>query len=189
MQSTKDELFALLNERSVQFGDFTLKSGIRTNFYLDCRKTSFHPRGAHLIGKILYPMIRNKEEEIGVQISAVGGMTMGADPVSLAIAMRSELRGDEPPLTAFSVRKGAKEHGAKNLIEGCFEPGSTVVAVDDVITTGGSTLDAIEKMEDQGAKVAFVVCVVERQEGGRKALEAKGYPVLPIFTKGQFISQ
>jgi orotate phosphoribosyltransferase len=112
---------------------------------------------------------------------------MGADPIALAVAMASSMAGDSPPVQAFVVRKQAKEHGRGKRIEGNFTPGSTVVVVDDVITTGDSTLKAIEAIEAEGGKVAFALILVDRLEGGRENIEGKGYPVAAAFTRKELV--
>jgi len=112
---------------------------------------------------------------------------MGADPISLAISMTSSLAGDPEPIHAYVVRKEAKDHGQTKRIEGNFKGGDTVVVIDDVITTGGSTLKAIEAVENEGGKVAFVAVLVDRQEGGRENIENAGYPVVSAFTKADLL--
>lgn len=184
--SSRSELLALLTERSVRLGEFTLQSGAKSNFYVDCRQTALHARGATLIGEVLHPLLRTKEAELGLRLLGVGGLTMGADPIALAIAIRSSLAGDPRPVHAFCVRKEPKGHGLGKQIEGPFAPGDLVAVADDVITTGGSTLKAIEAVEREGGRVAFVICLVNREEGGQEAIEARGYPVVSAFRKSEF---
>jgi orotate phosphoribosyltransferase len=131
--------------------------------------------------------MRAKEAELGVRLDAVGGLTLGADPISLALAIRSSLAGDPHPVHAFTVRKEPKDHGRGRQIEGPFQAGQTVVVVDDVITTGGSTLRAIDAVEREGGRVAFVLCLVNREEGGEEAIQARGIPVVSAFRKGEFV--
>lgn len=169
----------------MRFGDFTLASGAKSDFYVDCRVTTMDAVGARLIGELGWELIQKASTERGVAVEAVGGLTMGADPVALAVAVASGREGAGGPLHAFSVRKSAKAHGLGRLIEGNFASGQTVVVVDDVITTGGSTLQAIEAIEKEGGRVAFVVALVDREEGGRAAIEARGVPVYAIATKSQ----
>lgn len=183
----RDELRQLLAERSVLIGDFTLKSGKKSNFYFDGRQTALHPRGARLIGQVVHALIREREASAGISIDAVGGLTMGADPLSVAVAIRSDLENDAKPLNALVVRKEPKDHGAGKQVEGPFQEGDVVAVVDDTITTAGSTLTAIEAIEREGGKVAFVVCLVDREEGGRENLEAKGYDFFPVFSKSEFL--
>lgn len=189
MSTARSELFALLLQNSVRFGEFTLKSGAKSNFYIDCRQTALDARGAVLIGEVLYPLIAQKAAELGVNPASVGGLTLGADPVSLAVAIRSHLSGKKPVFHAFCVRKEPKGHGLGKQVEGRFQSGDTVVAIDDVITTGGSTLTAIEAIEREGGKVAFVAALVDREEGGRENLESRGYPVISAFRKSEFLAQ
>jgi orotate phosphoribosyltransferase len=178
-------LLQLLRRKSVRFGDFTLASGAKSDFYVDCRVTTMDAVGARLIGELGWDLIRRVATERGVTVEAVGGLTMGADPVALAVAIASGREGAGGPLHAFAVRKAAKSHGLGRLVEGNFAAGQTVVVVDDVITTGGSTLQAIDAIEKEGGKVAFVMALVDREEGGRAAIEARGVPVYALATKSQ----
>jgi orotate phosphoribosyltransferase len=179
--NVRAELLALLKRQSVFHGDFTLASGAKSSVYIDCRLTTFHPQGAWLVGESMYQLIRKTAQEKEVQIDAVGGLTMGADPVALAVGMFSFR--DSRPLNVFSVRKEPKAHGQTKLIEGNFKSGNTVVVIDDVITRGESTLKAIDAVEKEGGKIAFVAALVDRAEGGRQRIEGKGYPVVSLFTK------
>ena len=178
-------LLQLLRRKSVRFGEFTLASGAKSDFYVDCRVTTMDAVGARLIGELGWDLIRRVAAERGVAVEAVGGLTMGADPVALAVAIASGREGAGGPLHAFAVRKAAKSHGLGRLVEGNFAAGQTVVVVDDVITTGGSTLQAIDAIEKEGGKVAFVMALVDREEGGRAAIEARGVPVYALATKSQ----
>ena len=189
MTHPRSELFDLLLRQSVAFGEFTLKSGAKSNFYIDCRLTALDARGAVLIGEVLYPLITQKAAELGVKPVAAGGLTLGADPVSLAVAIRSHLAGGHPLFHAFCVRKERKDHGRGKQIEGRFQAGDVVVAIDDVVTSGASTLAAIEAIEREGGKVAFVACLVDRDEGGRESLEARGYPVISAYRKHEFLER
>jgi orotate phosphoribosyltransferase len=183
MADAKTALLQLLREKSVMFGEFTLASGARSDFYVDCRLTTMDANGAWLIGQVGWEMIQRFSAEKNVAVQAVGGLTMGADPVALAIAMASAKDGEGRPIHAFAVRKTPKAHGRTRLIEGNFAAGQSVAVVDDVITTGGSTLQAIDAVEKEGGHVAMVLALVDRQEGGRQAIEARGAPVLAIVTK------
>jgi orotate phosphoribosyltransferase len=178
-------LLQLLRRKSVRFGDFTLASGAKSDFYVDCRVTTMDAVGARLIGELGWDLIRRAAAERGVTVEAVGGLTMGADPVALAVAIASGREGAGGPLHAFAVRKSPKSHGLGRLIEGNFAAGQSVVVVDDVITTGGSTIQAIDAVEKEGGKVAFVMALVDREEGGRAAIEARGVPVYALATKSQ----
>jgi orotate phosphoribosyltransferase len=166
----------LLLARSVRHGDFVLASGQRSSYYIDCRLTTMSAEGMVLIGQAGLRTIR----EAGWVASSVGGLTMGADPVAYAIAAASA--GSKPVLDAFSVRKETKEHGTRRLIEGNFTPGASVVIVEDVITSGSSTLQAIQAVTTEGGGVVGVLAVVDREQGGRQAIEANGYPVRALTT-------
>ena len=178
-------LLQLLRRKSVRIGEFTLASGATSDFYVDCRVTTMDAVGARLIGELGWDLIRRVVAQTGVAVEAVGGLTMGADPVALAVAIASGRDGAGGPLHAFAVRKTAKAHGLGRLIEGNFAAGQTVVVVDDVITTGGSTLQAIDAIEKEGGTVAFVMALVDREEGGRATIEARGVPVYALATKSQ----
>ncbi len=187
MDPIRKELIALLKERSICFGDFTLKSGQKSDFYVDCRQTTLHPRGANLIGQLVHGIVRENEAKLGVKVNAVGGLTMGADPISVAVAIRSDLAGDAAPLNAICIRKEAKEHGRGKQVEGPFQAGDVVAVIEDTITTGGSTLTAIEAIEREGGKVAFVICLVDREEGGGEVIEKAGYPFVAAVRKSEFM--
>ena len=166
----------LLLARSVRHGDFVLASGQRSSFYIDCRLTTMSAEGMVLIGREGLRAIR----QAAWNASAVGGLTLGADPVAYAIAAASWAEG--PPLDAFTVRKEPKQHGTQRLIEGNFAAGATVVVVEDVITSGSSALRAIEAVLAERGRIGGVLAVVDRQEGGRERLEAAGYEVRALTT-------
>jgi orotate phosphoribosyltransferase len=186
--SPKEELRALLLKKSVYDGEFTLASGAKSDFYVDARLTTLDPRGAHLIGRVGWELVKDTMTRLGQLASAVGGLTLGADPVALSIGMAAQEDDPSTPLQVFTVRKKAKEHGRLKRIEGNFSAGDSVVVVDDVITTGGSTLQAIEAIEEAGGRVAFVIVLVDRQEGGRETIEKLGYRVFPIFTRADLMN-
>ena len=164
-------LVALLRSRSYRTGDFVLASGRRSTFYIDCRRTTMHAEGLHLVGSLGLAAIRER----GWHADAVGGLTLGADPVAYAIAAAT---AEQPTaIHGFTVRKAPKSHGTGQRIEGCFEAGAHVVVVEDVITTGGSALDAVAAVRGEGGVVSGVLAVVDRGEGGREALEAAGLAV------------
>jgi orotate phosphoribosyltransferase len=174
---TDDEsLRRVLLERSVERGDFVLASGRRSAYYIDCRRSTMSAEGIVLIGRMGWAAIQSS----GWQPAAVGGLTMGADPVAYAIAAASF--GSRHAVDAFSVRKEAKGHGTGRLIEGNFKAGARVVIVEDVITTGDSAQRAIQAVEESGGSVVGVLAVVDRQEGGRRALEQRGHPVVALTT-------
>jgi orotate phosphoribosyltransferase len=175
----RDALAALLRERSVSLGDFLLSSGQRSTYYIDARKTTMSAEGQRLIGRLGLAAIR----EAGWAPVAVGGLTMGADPVAYAIARESL---DAPPLIqAFSVRKAAKQHGTRKRIEGNFAAGDPVVIVEDVITMGGSAAEAIDAVLEAGGRVLGVLAVVNREQGGPEAIQAKGIEVVALTTTSQ----
>jgi orotate phosphoribosyltransferase len=186
--TARDELRSILLSKSIKTGDFVLASGARSNLYVDCRVTTLDARGAVLVGELMHELLRREEQQRGIKVDALGGLTMGADPISLSTAMRSSLAGDATPLRCFVVRKEAKGHGRGKRIEGNFQPGDSVVVIDDVITTGDSTLKAIAAVEEEGAKVAFVMVLVDREEGGRANIEGKGYPVAALFRRSELVS-
>jgi orotate phosphoribosyltransferase len=181
--SAKEQLRSLLLEKSVCHGEFRLASGAKSDFYVDARVTTLDPRGARLIGKVGWELVKDAMTRLGQLAKGIGGLTMGADPVALSIGMAAQEEDPSTPLQVFTVRKKAKEHGRLKRIEGNFSAGDSVVVVDDVITTGGSTLQAIEAIEEAGGRVAFVIALVDREEGGRENIEKRGYRVFPVFSR------
>ena len=173
----------MLQTRSVVRGDFTLSSGAKSNYYIDCKLTTLDPEGIWLVGQLMHDLIRQEQSARKVNVNAVGGLTMGADPIALAVGMYSYWAKDPAPLHVFSVRKSPKAHGQTKLIEGNFKRGDAVVIIDDVVTRGESTIAAINAIEKEGGTVAFIVVLVDRQEGGRQKIEAMGHPVVALFTK------
>ena len=183
----REELRELLLQKSVCEGEFTLASGAKSDFYVDARVTTLDPRGATLVGKVGWQLIKEIAAELGVRVDAVGGLTMGADPIALSIGITAYADNPEASLQAFTVRKKVKEHGRHKLIEGNFAKGNAVVVIEDVITSGGSAMQAIEAVESAGGRVAFVLALVDRQEGGRAAIEARGHTVVSIFTRADLL--
>jgi len=183
----REELRQLLIQKSVCQGDFTLASGAKSDFYVDARVTTLDPRGATLIGKVGWDLLRKTASELGYKVDAVGGLTMGADPIALSIGVTAYADNPEAFPQVFTVRKKVKEHGRHKLIEGNFAKGNSVVIIEDVITTGGSAMQAIDAIESEGGRVAFVVALVDRQEGGRGAIEARGHKVVAIFTRADLL--
>jgi orotate phosphoribosyltransferase len=183
----KSELLAILNTKSVCRGDFTLASGAKSDLYLDARVTTSDPRAALLIGRVGWQLIKETAAERGVNVDGIGGLTMGADWFALSVGICAQLEDPANRLNVFSVRKSVKEHGRQKRIEGNFSPGQSVVVVDDVITTGGSTLQAIDAVEGEGGHVAFVLVLMDREEGGRAAIERRGHAVVPIFTRADLM--
>ena len=169
-----EALRRLLLQRSVRHGDFVLASGQRSSYYVDCRLTTMSAEGMGLIGRLGWAAIR----DAGWRPRAIGGLTMGADPVAYAVAAASW--GSALVMDAFSVRKDAKTHGTGRLIEGNFSPGDRVVVAEDVITSGGSARRAIDAVREGGGEVAGVLAVVDRGQGGRETLEALGLTVVAL---------
>jgi orotate phosphoribosyltransferase len=184
MITERQRLKEILLEKSYRKGTFTLTSGKTSDFYIDGKQTTLSAEGAYLCGKLLLELINTS----GGNIEAVGGMTLGADPLVTAVSLVSFL--ENKPIPAFIVRKEAKGHGTGNYIEGLNNmiPGSTVALVEDVVTTGGTLLKVIERVEAKGFKVGLVATVVERQEGGAEILAKAGYPLKAIFTREELLS-
>jgi orotate phosphoribosyltransferase len=177
MNDYRERLLRLLREKSFRYSPdkpFTLASGRVSPYYIDCRPVTHNAQGLFLIGEIFSEMLQ------GLQVDAVGGLTMGADPIAHAIALTSSLKGR--PINAFSVRKATKEHGAGGLVVGDVKPGDRVAILEDVVTTGGSTLKAIAAARDFGLQVDRVLILVDRQEGGREAVAAIIPQVETVFT-------
>jgi orotate phosphoribosyltransferase len=183
-------LLNLIARHSFKLGDFTLASGQKSDYYIDCRITTLHAEGGRLSGLVLYDLIRQHIPHA----EAVGGLTMGADPLvsntasaSAWYALQSGLDPSDPAtplLQGFLVRKAEKTHGTGRRIEGFLKKGAPVVIVDDVCTTGGSTITSIEAAREAGMTVAGVLCLVDREQGGRAHIEAAaaGAPFLSVFT-------
>jgi orotate phosphoribosyltransferase len=181
----KQQLLALLSRISFRLGHFTLSSGGTSDYYIDCRTTTLHAEGGRLTGHAVLELLAEHE----IDADAVGGLTMGADPivsnVATASAWEAQVDPDSPLVHGFLVRKAEKAHGTGRRIEGFCREGARVVIVDDVCTTGASTINAIHAAREAGMTVAAVVCLVERQEAnGRPAVEAaaEGAPFLALFT-------
>jgi len=163
-----------------------LASGRRSTLYVDCRLTSMSPEGQILIGRAALAALRDS----GWPVDAVGGLTLGADPISYAIAHASALEaeaGTGGMVRSFTVRKETKQHGTGKLIEGPFQAGDQVVVVEDVITTGGSALKAVEAVRAAGGRILGVLALVDREEGGREALEAAGLRVISLVTASDLL--
>jgi orotate phosphoribosyltransferase len=179
------QLLSLLARLSFRLGNFKLSSGGTSDYYIDCRTTTLHAEGGRLTGHAILDLLAEK----GIEAEAVGGLTMGADPIVSNVATASAQRAIDIPgsplIHGFLVRKAEKAHGTGRRIEGFLKQGASVLIVDDVCTTGASTINAIEAAREAGMKVAAVVCIVEREEaGGRPAVEAaaQGAPFLRLFT-------
>ncbi|MEO5816625.1 MAG: orotate phosphoribosyltransferase [Gemmatimonadaceae bacterium] len=177
-----NRLVALLAERSARRGNFTLASGRESTLYIDARLTTMSPEGLALIG----PIGLARLHEVGWKIDAVGGLTLGADPISYAIAYASAISGHL--VRAFTVRKEVKAHGTGRLIEGPYHEGDTVAIIEDVITTGGSALRAVAAVRNAGGIVAGVLALVDREEGGREALMAAGLQVISLTRASEIVA-
>ncbi len=172
----KERLKEILLEKSVITGrEFKLASGRTSDFYVDARVTTLHPEGAYLCGKIFLEMLKE------FKVDAVGGYSIGADPIVTAIAVHSHMAGR--PLPAFIIRKEEKSHGTGKVIEGNFPEHANVAIFDDVVTSGGSILKGAAQVEKQGGHVVVIMSVIDREEGGKEIIEAGGYKLLSIFTK------
>ncbi|MCF6158949.1 MAG: orotate phosphoribosyltransferase [wastewater metagenome] len=181
---TKNRLLEILLEKSFQYNKepvFKLASGRMSSYYINCKKATLNPEAMLLIGKIFYEKVKS------LNIDAIGGLTQGADPIAMATAMVSGM--ENKGIKAFVVRKVAKEHGLKKMIEGDIHQGDNVVIVDDVITTGQSTIDAIDRAESEGLNIVKVIALVDRLEGGRENIEKKGVHVESIFTINDFMDK
>ena len=174
----REALVALIREHALQFGDFTLASGKKASFYLDCRKVTLDSAGANLIAAGVLELLGDNLPD------AVGGMAIGADPITAAVITVAGTQGK--PLKGFIVRKQAKGHGTGRSVEGPVNPGQRVVIVEDVVTTGGSSLRAIEQVEEFGLHVDGVIAVIDRLEGGRQAFEERGYQLRTLLTIRDF---
>jgi orotate phosphoribosyltransferase len=176
-------LLRLLSQRSVRRGRFTLASGRESTHYVDARLTTMSPEGLAVIGPLALEAIRERRWPV----DAVGGLTLGADPIAYATALASV---HAPPLVrAFTVRKEAKQHGTGRLIEGPMREGDRVVVIEDVITTGGSALRAAEAVQRAGATVSGILALVDREEGGRGVLEGQGFEVVCLATLSELLDQ
>ena len=178
----KSELINLLCEKSFKYTaepSFKLVSGRMSRFYVNCKPTTLHPRGMFLVGNLVFEAIRD------VRPDGVGGLTFGADPIAMAAAFASELQ--HQPIKAFSIRKAQKDHGIAKWIEGDLEKGARVVVIDDVATTGGSTIKAIERARDEGLEVVRAVVLVDRQEGGLENIRNHVPDVRALITRDELM--
>jgi len=174
VDQARERLRRLIRAESVKFGDFVLSSGARSSVYVDLRLTTTSPEGAFLAARLLLDRMADLE------VDAVGGPTLGADPIVGAMAALGFLRGT--PYPTFIVRKASKDHGARQLIEGHLQPGWRVVVLDDTVTRGGSILHGIRAAREAGAEVVCALTIVDREEGGSEALAAEGVPLGALFT-------
>ncbi len=183
MEEQKKRLLEVLRKKSLKIGNFTLVSGMTSHYYFDSKPTTLDPEGGYLTALMILHMLKEK----GIKAESIGGLTLGADPIVAAVAAVSFAEKDQfTLLSAYIVRKEAKKHGTQKFIEG-FDggPGTKVVVVDDVCTTGGSTVKAINLSIDAGYDVVAVVCLVDREQGGAEAL--KNYPFFSLFTATELL--
>jgi orotate phosphoribosyltransferase len=179
----KNELISILCQKSFKFSQspaFKLVSGRMSRFYVNCKPTTLSPRGMFLTGHLMFAAIQDSGA------SAVGGLTFGADPIAMATAFASELKGH--PVKAFSIRKTQKDHGIVKWVEGDIQPGEKVVVIDDVATTGGSTVKAIERARAEGLDVVRAVILVDRQEGGMDNIRSHVADASAILTRDELVT-
>ncbi len=174
----RERLMELIRERALQFGDFTLVSGKKSTYYLDGKQVTLSAEGLLQISYGLLELLQD------VDYTGFGGMSIGADPVVGGVLTAAATQGKE--LQGFMVRKEAKGHGTKKYVEGPVKPGDDVVIVDDVVTTGGSAIQAVDRVEEFGCKVVHAVGIVDRLQGGRSAFEARGIPFSALLTVEDF---
>ena len=179
----KERLKEIIRKLSYEKREVILASGRKSNFYFDGKQTTLNAEGAYLTGKLMFQEIKNYPE-----IKAIGGPTMGADPIAASVAVVSFIEGN--PLNAFIVRKEPKKHGKMLWIEGAknLKQGEQVAIVEDVITTGGSILKAAKVVEESGYNVGLVVVLVDREEGGRENIENAGYKFISILKKSEIVT-
>jgi orotate phosphoribosyltransferase len=179
----KERLGKIILERSFKYSDnppFTLASGRQSNYYFNCKPTTLDPEGMNLIGEVVFDMLQD------APVTAAGGLTLGADPIANALAVVSWQKGR--PIKSFIVRKDVKDHGTKSAVEGNVAAGEKVVILDDVITTGGSTITAIEQARRAGLVVDRVITLIDREEGGRENILALVAPVQSVFTRTEIMA-
>lgn len=182
IQKYREKLLELLAVRSVSFGHFVLTSGKTSDYYIDCKRVTRNSEGKFLVGNVFF----NKILKFDSSIDGIGGMTMGADPICDAVSLISYIKNH--PIETVIVRKEPKGHGTKKDIEGNIEDISEIIVVDDVITTGGSTIKAIDVISKYpDVKIRGVMVLVDREEGGRETIEKMGYKVISIFKKWELI--
>ncbi len=179
----RDRLKQIILEKSYEKRKVVLSSGVESDFYFDGKQTTLHPEGSYLTGKLFFDSIRDVEK-----VEGVGGLTLGADPIATALSLVSHLEGR--PVPAFIIRKEPKGHGTGAWLEGRknLAEGARVIIVEDVVTSGGSSLKAIKRAEEEGMTVLGVVTLVDREEGGRENIEQAGYWLKAIFTKSDILA-
>ncbi len=183
MEKEKNRLLEILREKSYEKREVTLASGRKSDFYVDCKQTTLDAEGAYLVGKLMFQRI----EESGLKVDAAGGLTLGADPIATAVSIASFEAGK--PFPAFIIRKEPKGHGTGQWLEGRknIPAGSRVVIVEDVVTTGGSSMKAVKRAEEEGCEVVMILALVDRCEGGRENIEKEGYRLESLFEKADVV--
>ncbi|MCK5913009.1 MAG: orotate phosphoribosyltransferase [Desulfuromusa sp.] len=182
--SVKDELKEIICELSYEEREVTLASGRKSNFYFDGKQTTLHAHGGLLVGQAFWGIVKQFEGPI----DGVGGLTMGADPIATATSIAAKLDGQD--VHAFIIRKEPKGHGTGQWLEGRknLPPGSRVVIVEDVTTTGGSSMKAVERAKEEGLEVIGIITLVDREEGAREAIEGAGQVLRTVFTKSELVA-
>jgi orotate phosphoribosyltransferase len=175
----REALIALVREKALKFGEFTLTSGKKASYYLDGKQVTLNPAGARLVAEGILEMLQGD-----AMPAAVGGMSIGADPITAAVVTMSAVRGT--PVAGFMVRRQPKGHGTNQYIEGPVRPGDKVAILEDVVTTGGSSLAAIERAEAFGLNVARVIAIIDRMEGGAEAFASRGYEFSSLLSIRDF---
>ncbi len=184
LEKMKDRLADLIIERSFRYNEdnpFTLSSGRKSPYYFDCKPTTLDPEGMYLIGNLVFDILKDTD------VKAAGGLTLGADPIANALALISFEKGR--PIRSFIVRKDAKSHGTRSKIEGNVKPGEKVAVIDDVVTTGASTITAVESAREAGLAVELAVVLIDREEGGKELIEHHVSPVVPILTRTEIMAR
>jgi orotate phosphoribosyltransferase len=181
MKSKRAQLLNLIKRKALKFGTITLSSGKKSDWYVDLRLITLDPEGSYLVSELLFELLKNEK------IDALGGLTLGADPICGAFAATSFRHNN--PISTFIVRKEPKKHGRMRRIEGHLKKGSKVAIVDDVATTGSSLLKTIEVVREEGCKVVKVITIVDREEGAKEKLAEKGYPLISLFSKKDFLEK
>jgi len=178
-QTERDRLRQMLLERSMRFGEFVLSSGSTSNYYIDVRKTSLHPEGLRLISKLFFELLQSEN------VTAVGGLTLGADPLVAGLILHAAEKGKA--LEGFLVRRTNKDHGLRGQVEGNLAGHKRVAILDDVITSGESVLIASEAAESYKAEVVRVLAVVDRGQGAAQAFQQRGLPFAALFSIGELL--
>ena len=184
IREMKERLIEIVLERSFKYSDnppFTLVSGLKSNYYFNCKPTTLDPEGMNLIGELVFSMLADST------VKAAGGLTLGADPIANALSVISFQRGR--PIKSFIVRKDVKDHGIINAVEGNVMPGERVAIIDDVITTGGSTITAIERARQKGLVVERAIVLIDREEGGRENILVHAQRVDAVLTRTEIMAR